>query len=173
MSAAKSAKHTHDHDHTHHDHDGVPHGTFNDYVIGFALSVFLTVIPFWLVMGRPLEGVFSTNVPTALILMGFAVTQMIVHMVFFLHMKPKSEGGWIFLSLFFTLIVVVITMAGSMWVMFHLNTNMMPSHDMNQMDKTGESFIPSAPSLPSVPMTPETVPASQPVIQPGIKQPAI
>ncbi len=31
------------------------------------------------------------------------------------------------LSLIFTLVLVVITLAGSLWVMFHLNSNMMPS----------------------------------------------
>ena len=39
------------------------------------------------------------------------------------------------LALIFTLVLVVITLSGSMWVMYHLNTNMMPhgAHDMRQM----------------------------------------
>jgi cytochrome o ubiquinol oxidase operon protein cyoD len=100
-----------------------------DYVTGFILSVILTAIPFWLVMARPLEaGV------TAALIVAFAVVQVIVHMVYFLHMSPKSDDGWTLTSLIFTVIVVVIMLAGSMWVMHHLNTNMMPtSHDMSQM----------------------------------------
>src|SRR3546814_4102245 len=47
-------------------------------------------------------------------------------MVYFLHMTPKAEGGWSLTSLVFTIIVVVIMLAGSLWVMHHLNTNMMP-----------------------------------------------
>jgi cytochrome o ubiquinol oxidase operon protein cyoD len=51
-------------------------------------------------------------------------------MVFFLHMTSKAEGGWTWMSLIFTLVLVVITLSGSMWVMYHLKTNMMlPSPD--------------------------------------------
>ena len=40
----------------------------------------------------------------------------------------------IVLALIFTVIVVVIALSGSLWVMYHLNTNMMPAtHDMSQM----------------------------------------
>jgi cytochrome o ubiquinol oxidase subunit IV len=56
-----------------------------------------------------------------------------VHMVYFLHMNSKVEGGWSMLSLIFTIAVVVIMLAGSIWVMFHLNSNMMPVHDMRNM----------------------------------------
>ena len=54
-------------------------------------------------------------------------------MVYFLHMNSKVEGGWSMLSLIFTIAVVVIMLAGSIWVMFHLNSNMMPVHDMRNM----------------------------------------
>ena len=97
------------------------HGSLRDYLIGFSLSVVLTAIPFWLVMERPLA-----NGPTGLLIMGFAVVQILVHMVYFLHMNGRSEGGWSMIALVFTLVVVAITMTGSLWVMYHLNTNMMP-----------------------------------------------
>lgn len=107
----------------------MPHASMRDYVIGFLLSVILTAIPFWLVMARPLDaGV------TAAIIMFFAVIQIVVHMIFFLHMTPKAESGWSITSLAFTVIVVVIMLAGSLWVMHHLNTNMMPApHDVSQL----------------------------------------
>ena len=47
-------------------------------------------------------------------------------MVYFLHMNSKSEGGWTVLALIFTSVMVVITLTGSLWVMDHLNSNMMP-----------------------------------------------
>ena len=56
----------------------------------------------------------------------FAAAQVVVHMVYFLHMNAKSEGGWNALALIFTVVLVVIVLAGSLWVMHHLNTNMMP-----------------------------------------------
>ena len=86
------------------------------------LSVVLTAIPFWLVMARP----FENPGYTAAIVIAFAVVQILVHMVYFLHMTPKAEGGWILLSLIFTIVLVVITLAGSLWIMYHLNPNMMP-----------------------------------------------
>ena len=114
--------------HGHHEIE-MPHATMRDYVIGFVLSVILTAIPFWLVMTMPLSAG-----ATGAIIMGFAVVQIVVHMVFFLHMPPKAEGGWSLTSLIFTVIVVVIMLAGSLWVMHHLNTNMMPpAHDVSQL----------------------------------------
>lgn len=107
----------------HHAAAELPHATLRDYVIGFVLSVILTAIPFWLVMTMPL----SAGV-TAAVIMGFAVVQIIVHMIFFLHMNPKSEGGWTLTTLVFTVIVIFIMLAGSLWVMHHLNSNMMPQH---------------------------------------------
>ncbi|WP_257550842.1 cytochrome o ubiquinol oxidase subunit IV [Sphingopyxis sp. DBS4] len=118
----------------HHAADGaheieMPHASMRDYLIGFILSVILTAIPFWLVMERPLS-----DGATAAVIMVFAAVQIVVHMVFFLHMSPKAEGGWSITSLTFTIIIVVIMLAGSLWVMHHLNTNMMPSpHDMSQL----------------------------------------
>ena len=106
----------------HHAEGGAAHGTLRDYTIGFILSVILTAIPFWLVMERPLEAA-----PTAMLIVAFAVVQIIVHMVYFLHMNARSEGGWTMIALVFTLVVVGIAMAGSMWVMHHLTTNMMPA----------------------------------------------
>lgn len=124
-----SPNHDHSHNHSHHHADSEPHGSLKEYVIGFVLSVILTVIPFWLVMTHQLP-----NGATAAIILGFAAVQMIVHMIFFLHMNGKVEGGWSMTALLFTLIVVIIMMSGSLWVMYHLNTNMMPSmHDVSQL----------------------------------------
>lgn len=123
--------HGHD-DHGHgHDDGPVSHSTFKGYITGFVLAVILTAIPFWLVMGK----VFDKPGTTALVILAFAVVQIVVHMVYFLHMDAKSEGGWNMLALIFTLVLVVITLAGSLWVMYHMNTNMMPHsvHDMKNM----------------------------------------
>ena len=106
------------------------HGTRKGYVVGFLLSVVLTAIPFWLVMGK----VIDRPAVMGAVLLGFAAVQIVVHMVYFLHMNAKSEGGWSLLALIFTLVLVVIALSGSLWVMFHLNENMMPSMpDMRHM----------------------------------------
>lgn len=124
----------HDHHHGHDDHghdDHADHGSLKSYAIGFVLSVILTAIPFALVMGKA----FASSSTTALVILGFAAVQIVVHMVYFLHMNTRSEGGWSMLALIFTVMLVVITLAGSLWVMYHLNHNMMPmpAHEMRQM----------------------------------------
>jgi cytochrome o ubiquinol oxidase operon protein cyoD len=80
-----------------------------------------------------MSGVLASNQATALAIIAFAVVQIVVHMIFFLHMSPRSEDGWTMMALIFTLVMVLITLAGSLWVMYHLNTNMMPGHDMSQL----------------------------------------
>lgn len=116
-------EHAHDDHHDNHGHDGVGyHATVGGYAIGFILSVILTAIPFWLVMNKIIPG----STMTAFVILAFAVVQIVVHMVFFLHMDAKSEGGWNMLALIFTMVLLVIMLAGSLWVMHHLNSNMMP-----------------------------------------------
>ncbi|KJC60451.1 hypothetical protein UP10_12580 [Bradyrhizobium sp. LTSPM299] len=112
-----------------HAHDAASHGSLKSYLIGFGLSVVLTAIPFWLVM----TGVLGDKQVTALIVLVFAAVQIVVHMVYFLHMNTRSENGWTMMALIFTVIMVVIALTGSLWVMHHLNTNMMPMHDMSQV----------------------------------------
>jgi cytochrome o ubiquinol oxidase subunit IV len=104
------------------DHAPNAHGTLRSYVTGFVLAVILTAIPFWLVMGN----VLGDTLMTSLVIMALAAVQIVVHMIYFLHMNTKSEGGWTFLALAFTLTLVVITLVGSIWVMYHMDQNMMP-----------------------------------------------
>jgi cytochrome o ubiquinol oxidase subunit IV len=125
----KISEHHSDHHDDHHGDDSAYHATVKGYVIGFLLSVVLTAIPFWLVMAK----VLPSSSATALVIMGFAAVQIVVHMIYFLHMNSKVESGWSLLALIFTGALVLIMLAGSIWVMFHLNTNMMPMHDMRNM----------------------------------------
>lgn len=122
------------HDHGTHDAHALPahmHVSLGGYAVGFLLSVVLTAIPFWLVMAK----VLPNSTVTAIVILAFAVVQIVVHMVYFLHMNPRSEGGWNMLALIFTLVLVVIMLAGSLWVMHHLNSNMMPMtpHDAGNL----------------------------------------
>jgi cytochrome o ubiquinol oxidase operon protein cyoD len=114
----------HDHGHDGHGHGGheASHGTFKSYMIGFVLSVILTIIPFWVVMAK----VFTDPTVTIAVVMILGAIQIVVHMIYFLHMDTKSEGGWNMMALIFTITLVVIALSGSMWVMYHLNANMMP-----------------------------------------------
>jgi cytochrome o ubiquinol oxidase operon protein cyoD len=110
----------HGHDaHAHGEMEG--HGTRKGYLIGFLLSVILTAIPFWLVMTGTLDTQW-----TAIIIIALAVVQILVHTVCFLHVNTRSEGGWTLLAYAFAAVIVLIVISGSLWIMYHLNTNMMP-----------------------------------------------
>jgi cytochrome o ubiquinol oxidase operon protein cyoD len=115
----------------HHDSHAPAHATRKGYLIGFVLSVILTAVPFWLVM----TGAISSKNVASFVVMGLALAQIVIHMIFFLHMDTKSESGWNFMALIFTIVLIVITLSGSLWVMHHLTTNMMPMspHDVKQL----------------------------------------
>ena len=117
---------THDSHHDDHGHHGDvgPHSSFSGYMVGFVLSIVLTAIPFWLVMAKVI-----TDRNTAVLVLGaFAVVQILVHMVYFLHMNGKVEGGWTLLSTIFTVVFVAIAITGTLWVMYQMNAHMMPEH---------------------------------------------
>ncbi|WP_049621560.1 cytochrome o ubiquinol oxidase subunit IV [Frateuria defendens] len=99
------------------------HGSFKSYIVGFILSLVLTVLSFGAVM--------SGAVPKGLVLPAIVVlcvAQLIVQLVFFLHMgtsPDERDNTAIFL---FTMLIIAIVVAGSLWVMHNANVNMMPMH---------------------------------------------
>jgi cytochrome o ubiquinol oxidase operon protein cyoD len=107
-----------------HDAAGVGgfHATRKEYLTGFGLAAVMTAIPFWLTMAHPLGSAGLT----AAVVLAFAAAQVVVHMAYFLHMNSRSEGGWTLLALLFTILMVGIVLSGSLWVMYHLDHNMMP-----------------------------------------------
>lgn len=98
------------------------HATYKGYFTGFILSVILTVIPFWLVMG----GVLDNKTATIGIILGLGAVQIVVHVIYFLHMDAQQEEGWNLMSFIFTATLIMIMLVGSMWIMFHLHEN---THD--------------------------------------------
>jgi cytochrome o ubiquinol oxidase operon protein cyoD len=102
------------------------------YLIGFLLSVVLTAIPFWLVMASPIANAGIT----AAIIVVFAALQILVHTYCFLHVNSQAEGGWTLMAYIFTAILLLITIAGSLWIMYHLNSNMMPGMPAGQAVNT-------------------------------------
>lgn len=114
------------------------HGTMGRLMIGFALAALLTIIPFYLVMA-------DVDLPRNTligIIMGLAAVQIIVHLVFFLHVNGTVEGGWTLAATGLSVVILVIVLAGSLWVMHNMNENMMPMpHDGEMMQ------MPDAPQL--------------------------
>ncbi|HUX51130.1 MAG TPA: cytochrome o ubiquinol oxidase subunit IV [Spirochaetia bacterium] len=99
---------------------GAGHGTAKSYIWGFVLSIILTVIPFAIVMTSHMS-----HVAIVVTIVIFAVIQILVHLVFFLHMNTSSEQRWNLVAFVYTVILLGILVGGSIWIMVHLNANMM------------------------------------------------
>jgi cytochrome o ubiquinol oxidase subunit IV len=98
---------------------GVASGVRN-YLIGLALATGLTIASFWVASGTGL--IYEPGVPMALA--ALAVAQMGVHLAFFLHITTGPDNKNNVLALAFGALIVGIVIAGSLWIMYHLNANM-------------------------------------------------
>lgn len=94
--------------------------TLKNYVIGFIGSLILTLGAYVLVTQQLLAGWQLAAAVGA-----FAVTQFVVQMVCFLHLGAERRPRWKFVAFWFMVLVVVILVAGSIWIMTNLNYHMM------------------------------------------------
>ena len=100
------------------------------YLVGFGLSVLATVVAFFL-SGTSL--VWQPSIPAALIVL--AIAQMGVHIVFFLHITTRPDSINNVMALVFGVFIVFVLIVGSVWIMTHLNHNMIPMERMMQMQR--------------------------------------
>jgi cytochrome o ubiquinol oxidase operon protein cyoD len=98
------------------------------YVTGFILAVGLTVMAYVAVTAQ-----LFTNEVAILILMGLAVIQFVVQLIFFLHIGQESKPRWNLAAFLFTLLVLIVIVFGSLWIMYNLNYGMGMSSE--QMDE--------------------------------------
>lgn len=121
-------------------------GTLRGYLTGFGLAAVLTIIPFALVMGHAIQN----RLLLIFVVLALGAVQIVVHIVFFLHLDTRSEGGWNMLAFIFTVVLVVIVLGASIWVMYEENRNMM-SMPMAAPGSPGTS-MPGAATIPMPPM---------------------
>ena len=100
------------------------------YLTGLGLSVMLTATSFF-VAGTDL--VWQPSIPVALVVL--AIAQMGVHLVFFLHITTGPDNTNNVMALAFGLLIVFLVVGGSMWIMSHLNHNMMPMEQIMRMER--------------------------------------
>ncbi len=98
---------------------GVGHGNLRSYITGFAISILLTLLPYFIVVKHLLSGYMLM---IAVVLLG--ITQLLVQLVFFLHLNPKAKAKWNLIALVFTALIVLILVVGTLWVMNNLSYNM-------------------------------------------------
>jgi cytochrome o ubiquinol oxidase operon protein cyoD len=90
------------------------------YLIGFALALLLTALPFALAA--------AGTVPrtTSLIVIAVAaVVQIFVHLHYFLHLDPTTTPRENLVAIAFTALLVLIMLGGSLWIMFDLQHRML------------------------------------------------
>jgi cytochrome o ubiquinol oxidase subunit IV len=90
--------------------------TIKPYLVGTALALILTAIPFGLIATRALRPMHT------LLVIGVAATiQVVVHLRYFLQLdlKPSSQNKLI--ALCFAAVVLFILFGGALWIMLNLN----------------------------------------------------
>ena len=111
---------------------GTPHDSMLSetisYVIGLALALILTGVSFWVASTGVLWG---PGVATGLVVL--AIAQMGVHLVFFLHITSGPDNTNNVLALAFGVLIVFLVMIGTIWIMSHMNANMMPGPEMTNL----------------------------------------
>lgn len=108
------------------EHASIHHGSdkkiFKSYIIGFVLSILLTIAAFVLIEKRLL----TTDSQLYIAVAALAVIQLIVQVICFLRLNAKSvDGRWDLIAFIFTILVIGILVSGSLWIMYNLNYNMM------------------------------------------------
>ncbi|MGP1939544.1 MAG: cytochrome o ubiquinol oxidase subunit IV [Arsenophonus sp. ET-DL9-MAG3] len=98
----------------------IKHDRKKTYLIGFILSLILTVIPFLIVMNNTIS-----YYATLWIIISAAIIQILVHLIYFLHMNASLNGNWNLIAFLFTILIISIIVIGSLWIMYHININMM------------------------------------------------
>jgi len=104
--------------------------SFWTYTAGLAFALLLTAASFIVAQTNLL---WPAGVPAGLAVL--AVAQMGVHLVFFLHIGTDSEGTNNVLALAFGVLIVALVVAGSLWIMDHLNVNMLTPAQMAEMQR--------------------------------------
>lgn len=98
-------------------------GGISGYLIGLALASAMTVVSFAM---PDSPWIWQPAIPVALI--ALAIAQMGIHLVFFLHITTGPDNTNNAMALAFGLLIVALLIGGSVWIMSHLNHNMMPAH---------------------------------------------
>ena len=109
--------------------DEAIHGIIG-YTIGLALATLLTCVSFYLLKSHL---VWAPSIPVALGVL--AIAQMGIHLVFFLHISTGPDNTNNVMALAFGVLIVFLIMIGSLWIMSHLNHNMMPMDKVMQMER--------------------------------------
>ena len=100
---------------------GDSHGSPRGYIIGFILSLALTLLSFGIVMSGNYDALEAT-----VVIVSAAVVQIVVQLHYFLHLDRSSSQRWNVMVLVYTLIIIAFLVGGSLWIMYNTGVRMMP-----------------------------------------------
>jgi cytochrome o ubiquinol oxidase operon protein cyoD len=100
------------------------------YVLGLGLAALLTIASFWADHTRE---IYASGIAMALLVL--TVAQIGIHLIFFLHITTDPDNENNILALAFGVLIVCLIVFGSLWVMIHLNNNLMPMDKLMQMQR--------------------------------------
>jgi cytochrome o ubiquinol oxidase operon protein cyoD len=103
-----------------HSSAGTSHGSNRSYLIGFILSVVLTIIPFALVMYPSLP----RNI-TAWLVVVIGAIQIFAHLKYFLHLDTAAEQRSNLIALIFSAVIILLLVGLSLWIMDSIHHNML------------------------------------------------
>lgn len=109
--------------------------TLWSYMLGFVFSLLLTLAAYVSVVNHESVGTLTVG-----IIVGLAAVQLMVQLLFFMHLGRESRPRFNLVVFLFMVLVVGIVVGGSLWIMHHLDYNMMPEdmdHQMIQQYKKG------------------------------------
>jgi cytochrome o ubiquinol oxidase subunit IV len=102
------------------------HKSLSSRIIGYVSSLVLTFAAFFLV-AYPEFFHFDTT-PAFTVLLILALLQSASQSIFFLNVLSEKGPRWNLIVFASTISIVVIIIYFSIWIMHHLDTNMMPQH---------------------------------------------
>jgi cytochrome o ubiquinol oxidase subunit IV len=100
------------------------------YLIGLGLATLLSIGSFFIARTTL---VWEPSIPVALAVL--AIAQMGVHLVFFLHITTGPDNVNNVMALAFGVLIVLLVIGGSLWIMAHMNSNMMPMDQIIEMQR--------------------------------------
>ena len=100
------------------------------YLVGLGLATLLTIVSF--VVARTTL-VWEPSIPVALGVL--AIAQMGVHLVFFIHITTGPDNSNNVMALAFGVLIVLLIIAGSLWIMTNMNRHMTAMDPTVQMQQ--------------------------------------
>jgi len=115
-------------------------GSINKYVIGFALSIAVTLCAYAISVNHNSINDNVANASIIIMLVFLGIVQLGVQLRYFIHLGHEAKPYWNKLVFAYMVIMVLIVGIGSLWIMNNLDYNMMPPSETDTYIKQDEGI---------------------------------